>query len=78
MRSFGAWKSQVVVWLMKLECKNEQMKQQRDHLIMKLDNLRSRWLASFLTRLHAFCQYWKVEIPGDLLPTKEEILNWRE
>ena len=82
MRNFGTWKAQVITWLLQLPSKGRRdtfdFDQQRNRLIDKLDNLRSRWLASFLADLHRFCNFWEIEIPKDLLPTKEEIESWRE
>ena len=81
-RDFGTWKSQLTVWLMKLPDKGKRetfdFNQQRNALINRLDNLRSRWLASFLADLHRFCDFWQIKIPQELLPTPEEIESWRE
>jgi len=82
VRSFKVWKNQVLVWLMSLESKGKRdtfdFDSQRDYLINKLENLRSRWLSSFLADLHRFCRFWQIVIPKELLPTQEEIVNWHE
>ena len=80
-RDFGTWKSQMIAWLIQLPSKGKRetydFDQQRNALIDKLDNLRSRWLASFLADLHRFCSFWGIQIPRELLPTQEEIESWR-
>lgn len=76
MRDFAVWKSQVMLWLIKLPSKGEDFNNQKRVLITKLESLRSRWLSNFLSLLYNFTDFWEIKIPSELLPSNEELENW--
>jgi len=81
-RSFSAWKSEVVAWLMSLESRGRKdsydFDEQRDNVIAMLRYARTNMLSRILADLHQFCNFWDLDFPSDLLPSREEIRRWFE
>lgn len=76
VRSFGEWKARVITFLMQTQPKNDEMKRQLDALIDLFHKLRSRWLSTGLVQLRKFCDHWGIQLPQELLPTKDELAKW--
>jgi len=79
-RSFSAWKSEVVLWLMSLPSRGRRdtydFDQQRNTMMTRLEYARINMLPSILIDLHRFCDFWDLEFPSKLLPSEREIREW--
>ena len=75
MREFKLWKAQLMNYLIKIQKDDPKFKEQKMMMISKLDNLRSRWISSFLADLYRFADYWNIDITK-YLPSDEEIKLW--
>ncbi|RDD53005.1 MAG: hypothetical protein BA066_06695 [Candidatus Korarchaeota archaeon NZ13-K] len=81
-RSFSAWKSEIVSWLISLPDRGRKdsyvFEEQRNAIIATLRYLRTNMLSRILADLHQFCSFWDLDFPSDLLPSREEIRRWFE
>lgn len=69
-RTFEAWRAQLTAYLIQSPAEVS------DRLLLKLEHLHPQQLAEFLIQLKFWADEAGVALPGELLPTTEEIHNW--
>lgn len=73
--TFSEWKAKTMRFLIffSKECEDQEIKQNIDNLIAKLQYLRTRDIANFMFSVHKIAKYYKKPELLNVLPSEEEL-----